>query len=164
MATLRDAKRSDAMAVADIFNYYVLNTSVSLELTPFAPEDMAERIVNVQAEGYPFVVLEDEGKIVGFYFLTRWNYRKGFRSTAEMVIYVRKNMRGKGLAAQMMEHMFDIVKDKNYHMLVASVTMPSDGSIGVLKKYGFSKAAELPQFGRKFDEWKNIELWIKQLD
>lgn len=163
MMTLREATRSDAMVIADIFNYYVLNTSVSLELTPLAPEDMAERIVTILADGYPFYVLEEGGKIVGFYYLHQWNYRKGFRHTAEMVIYVRKGMGGKGLATKMMDHMFEVIKGKNYHTLVATVTIPSEGSIGVLKKYGFTKASELPEIGRKFDEWKSIEQWIKLL-
>lgn len=163
MITLRAATRGDARAVADIFNYYILNTSVSLELTPLAPEDIADRISNVQNDGYPFVVIEYEGKVAGFYYLHYWNYRKGFRTTAEMIIYVREDLRRQGLADKMMEHMFEAIKGMNLHTLVATVTMPSDGSIGVLNKYGFTKASELPEIGRKFDEWKSIEQWIKRV-
>lgn len=161
--TIREATRSDGTAVAEIFNHYVLNTAVTFETEPLAPRQMAERISMVQNDGYPFYVLEHEERILGFCYLHHWNYRKGFRSTAEMVLYVRNDELHKGYATQLLEHLTANVSQFNLHMILATVTMPCDKSTGILSKFNFSKVGELREIGCKFGEFRNVEQWALML-
>ena len=61
---IRRAREEDAEAILDIYTPYVLNTAITFEYTPPTIKEMRSRIQE-RKEKYPFIVLEDEGKIVG---------------------------------------------------------------------------------------------------
>lgn len=52
---IRSVLRSDAKAIADIYNYYVLQTTVSFEKSAVDENDMAARIVYISSL-YPYFI------------------------------------------------------------------------------------------------------------
>ena len=46
---VRNVRVADATAIADIYNHYVAETTVSFELQPVMAEEMGERIVAISA-------------------------------------------------------------------------------------------------------------------
>lgn len=162
---IREATRSDAMAIAEVFNYYILNTAVTFEIEPLTPHQMEDRIAQINNDGYPFYVMEDDNrKVVGFYYLHYWNYRKGFHSTAELVIYVRHTCVHHNIASQLLEHLLANVGKYGFHLLIATVTVPTEKSTGILQKFNFHKAGELLEIGQKFGKMRNVEQWVLKLN
>lgn len=158
---IRQASGNDGAAIAQIFNYYILNTATILEIEPLSPKQTTALITSVSGQGFPFYVVEDGGKIVGFYYLNNWLTRKGFSTTVELVVYVSHEHLHKGYASALTTHMIEKAKQNPaIHSVVSMVTKPStDKSVGILKKFGFEKAAEFPEIGRKFNEWQHKEVW-----
>ncbi|MBL4672621.1 MAG: GNAT family N-acetyltransferase [Arenicella sp.] len=63
---IRRAKLSDAGALSDLYNYYILNTVVTFEEQPITALDMLSRIAEVTDAELPWLVAEQNHAIVGF--------------------------------------------------------------------------------------------------
>jgi phosphinothricin acetyltransferase len=97
---VRDAAQGDAVALADIYNPYVLETTITFEEVGASPTCMAERVAEAAASRLPFLVAESAGVPVGFAYASRWKGRCAYRFTAETTVYVdrRQWRRGTGSA------------------------------------------------------------------
>ena len=76
MITIRDVKPADAQELLDIYNYYVLNTAVTFEITPPTPEEFGQRIATI-TETHPYIVAEEDGRIVGYSYAHPFVGRSG---------------------------------------------------------------------------------------
>ena len=54
-SNIRPVRESDAARLAQIYNYYIVNTTVTLELEPITADEMARRISEISAS-YPYFV------------------------------------------------------------------------------------------------------------
>ncbi len=163
---IREASRDDGRAIAELYNYYVLNTDITFEIEPRSPKQMTELIANVKGKGYPFLVADEGEEIAGFCYINNWLTRAGFRSTAELVVYIHRDHLRKGIATALSREILARAKDiSSIHMIVSLVTMPScERTVGILKHLGFNKEVELKEIGRKFNEWKDKELWALKFE
>ena len=67
-----------------IYNYYVKNTSFSLEETELTADQYEARVAGV-TERFPFLVARDDaGNVAGFAYLSDFNPRSGYRHTADL--------------------------------------------------------------------------------
>ena len=57
---------ADAAAIAGIYNHYILNTVVTFEEEALPVEEMARRITETLADGNPWFVWEEGGRILGY--------------------------------------------------------------------------------------------------
>ena len=93
---IRPVCPEDAAAIADIYNYYVQETTVSFETEPLSVESMRARILQVVAQ-YPFLVWEEEGQILGYAYAHQWKERAAYAYTWESTIYLHPAQLGRGM-------------------------------------------------------------------
>ena len=62
--TVRSAEIDDAEEILEIYRPYVEKTAITFEYTPPSVEEMEKRIVERKGK-YPFIVLEDDDRILG---------------------------------------------------------------------------------------------------
>ena len=84
---IRPVQLKDASALADLYNYYVINTTITFEETPINKEEMGNRIQNYSPEHH-WMVVDLDNKIVGFAFANSWKNRSAYRFTKEISVYV----------------------------------------------------------------------------
>ena len=90
-------EQRDIPGCREIYNYYVKNTSFSLEETELTADQYEARVAGV-TERFPFLVARDDaGNVVGFAYLSDFNPRSGYRHTADLSIYTAPDLRGVGL-------------------------------------------------------------------
>ncbi len=65
--------------------------------SPAAAPSMAQRIAAVQVRGLPYLVAEDDGRIVGFAYAAPFRPRAAYRYTAEDSIYIHPDFLGRGI-------------------------------------------------------------------
>lgn len=158
---IRTATAADGQGLAEIYNHAVENTVAILNETLVDAENRAAWVAQRQGDGFPVLVAEEHGQVIGYASYGPWRPFHGFRETVEHSVYVRDGQRGKGLGRQLMQALIDQAKADGLHMMVAAVTAGNDASIRLHEALGFEVTARMPQVGQKFGEW--LELIFLQL-
>ena len=66
MPLIRPSHEQDLAAITRIYAHHVLNGTGTFETTPPSEADMTTRRADVLAKGLPWLVVEDDGAVVGF--------------------------------------------------------------------------------------------------
>ena len=75
---------------------YVRETAVTFEYQVPAPEEFRCRVETTLAR-YPWLVLEREGKLLGYAYASQYQSRAAYQWGAEGSIYLEQGVRGSGL-------------------------------------------------------------------
>lgn len=160
---IRPALVSDAPVIASIYNYYVLNTSVTFEEEPVTAAIISERMVEVFAAELPYIVAQYEGEIIGYAYATKFHKRSAYRNTVETTIYLKHDFQGRGFGKLLYEVIIGALKEKGYHAAIGTLGLPNDKSVALHEKLGFEKVGQLKEVGFKFNEWRDVGYWQRML-
>jgi L-amino acid N-acyltransferase YncA len=94
---IRNATYTDAAAIAEVYNHYVLNTVVTFEELAISAEEMWSRVEAVQLAGYPWLVFEEDRKVAGYAYANAWKVRAAYRHSVEISVYLGPSFTGRGL-------------------------------------------------------------------
>jgi phosphinothricin acetyltransferase len=156
---IRTATTSDTLAIVDIYNDYILNTTITFEEEIVSINEMANRIHSVQAANLPWIVLEENGNILGYAYATPWKSRSAYKRTLEVTIYLAKDNLRNGHGSQLYQALFSQLRAQGIHTIIGCIAIPNPASIALHKKLGFKKAAYFTEVGYKFNRWLDIEYW-----
>lgn len=159
---IREVKLSDAKAIVDIYNYYILNTNITFEEKQLTVDDMEERIIEKTAK-HPWIVYERNGQVIGYAYLSGWHSRSAYRYSNEASIYLDRNEKGHGVGKKLFEQLLEVSKGYGVHTIVSGITIPNTESISLHEKFGFKKIAEFEEIGFKNNKWLNVGYWQKIL-
>ncbi|MDB2076083.1 GNAT family N-acetyltransferase [Clostridium paraputrificum] len=159
---IREVKLSDAKAIVDIYNYYILNTNITFEEKQLTVDDMEERIIEKTAK-HPWIVYERDGQVIGYAYLSGWHSRSAYRYSNEASIYLDSNEKGHGIGKELFGQLLEVSKCYGVHTIVSGITIPNTESISLHEKFGFKKIAEFEEIGFKNNKWLNVGYWQKLL-
>lgn len=159
---IREVKLSDAKAIVDIYNYYILNTNITFEEKQLTVDDMEERIIEKTAK-HPWIVYERDGQVIGYAYLSGWHSRSAYRYSNEASIYLDSNEKGHGIGKELFGQLLEVSKCYWVHTIVSGITIPNTESISLHEKFGFKKIAEFEEIGFKNNKWLNVGYWQKLL-
>ncbi|WP_370088143.1 arsinothricin resistance N-acetyltransferase ArsN1 family B [Ekhidna sp.] len=161
---IRSATADDAAAIVAIYNHYILNSHATFELEEIDANEMISRIKKVQEEfKLPWLVLEEDGQIVGYAYATQWKARKAYSRTTESSIYLHKDQGGKGYGLPLYSELMAQLKTLGYHAIIGGMSLPNDASLALHEKLGFKKIGVFKEVGYKFDRWIDVGYWELQL-
>ena len=66
---IREVCVRDAQEIVDIYNYYIENTNITFEESILSVEDMKQRIEEKLEHNNPWIVYEENGKVIGYAYL-----------------------------------------------------------------------------------------------
>jgi L-amino acid N-acyltransferase YncA len=156
--SIRPATSADAAAICDIYNHYVLTTSISFELEPVSVAEMAQRIDDISAQ-FPWLVCQEQERILGYAYASKWKPRKAYEHSVESSIYLASGSGGKGIGVQLYQTLFGLLKERAVHAVIGGIAMPNAASVALHEKMGFVKVAHFNQVGKKFDQWIDVGYW-----
>jgi phosphinothricin acetyltransferase len=157
MFMIRAVTQSDASAIAEIYNYYILNTHITFEMETITPDEAAARIVKYSEVG-PYLVYEEDQSVVGYAYLSRFRERKAYENTVESTIYLKNGFAGKGVGFELYSGLLARALER-YHTVVAGISLPNEASVRLHEKCGFRKIRHFSEVGRKFDQWIDVGFW-----
>lgn len=160
---IREATMQDSPAIAEIYNWYIENSTITFEEESVEPGDMAQRMV-VADQSRPWLVLEVEGEILGFACAALWRKRSAYRFARETSIYVHEQHFGKGYGRQLYEQLINELRKTSIHVLIAGIALPNDRSIELHEKLGFEKVGHFREVGKKFGKFLDVGYWQLVLD
>lgn len=153
---IRPVTLADAARLAEIYNYYIVNSSATLELEPIDAEEMSSRIADISTD-HLYYVCENEGRIVGYAYAHPWRTRAGYKGhSLETTVYIDHEAKHQGIGSALMHHLISQCKAIGYHALIANTTDTNDASRALHEKLGYRQVAHYAEVGRKFDRWVGI--------
>ncbi|HEY9155613.1 MAG TPA: arsinothricin resistance N-acetyltransferase ArsN1 family B [Opitutaceae bacterium] len=155
---IRTAVPEDAAAICRIYNHYVTNTTITFEETPVTDLEMRSRVDAVQ-KTLPWLVLEEEGRLVGYAYATSWRTRSAYPFSAESTVYLEPEFCGRGLGKGIYRELIERVRTAGMHRLIGGIALPNTASVGVHESLGFKKVAHFSEVGWKFDKWIDVGYW-----
>ncbi len=161
---IRSVTKQDAQAIVDIYNHYVKNTVITFEEECIDSNKMLERIEKVTDLNLPWLVIEENNRLLGDAYATPWKARSAYRYSVEATVYLASTEQGKGLGTQLYQALFAELKQKSIHSVLGGITLPNPASIALHEKLGMTKVAHFHQIGRKFEQWLDTGYWQLTLD
>jgi L-amino acid N-acyltransferase YncA len=159
---IRSVTLNDAAEIAEIYNYYILNTTVTFEEQIVSVDTMKSRIEEVTSK-YSWLIYEYEGKIVGYAYATSWKPRNGYRYSVETSVYLQNGTSGKGIGSALYSELISGLRSFDVHAIIGGMALPNDASIALHKKFGFEQVAHFKETGFKFGKWVDVAYWEKIL-
>jgi phosphinothricin acetyltransferase len=161
----RPVTNGDSAAVLDIYNHYIVTSTVTFDIEPWAQADMVHKIEAVQALGMPFIVAEHDGDVIGFAYLSAFREKAAYDTTMENTLYLRESARGAGIGRLLLDELLRRGSESGVREVIAVIANTPDAapSFRLHETTGFVRVGEMDGVGRKFDEWIGVVLLQKSL-
>jgi len=151
---VRPAALQDLPAIQSIYAHHVLHGLASFEEAPPALDEMRRRFEDVTKQGFPYLVAEEKGEVLGYGYCSLYRTRSGYRYTLEDSIYVKHGLQGKGIGKAVLKELIAICTKLNCRQLIAVIGDSANaGSIKLHASLGFVRAGLLRSTGFKFGRW-----------
>lgn len=157
---IRSVTLEDAREIAEIYNYYVLNSCVTFEELEFSAEEMRGRIEATNLK-FPWLVFEKDSEILGYAYATMWKPRSAYKHTVESTVYLKKEATKNGIGSLLYAALIDQLTDLGFHAVIGGISLPNEASIALHEKFGFEKIAQFKEVGYKFK--KRIDVGYYEL-
>ena len=155
---IRAVTIEDAQELVDIYNYYVLNTIVTFDDVPFSVDAFKEKIESIY-KAHPFLVFEEDNKILGYAYANKWREKPAYKHTVESTVYLHHEAQGKQIGTKLYTELLSLLKEQNHHVVIGGLTLPNEGSIMLHEKFGFIQVAHFKEVGLKFNKWLDVGFW-----
>lgn len=162
---IRDAELSDAAAIAEIYGQVVEGETGSFETVAPTADDMAGRIRSITQAGFPYLVAELDGVILGYCYASAYRAREAYKHTVENSVYIAKAGRGKGVGKALLDALLVRLTQGDFKQVIAVIGDANNaGSIGLHAACGFEKVGQLKQVGHKHGQWLDVVLMQRSLN
>lgn len=159
---IRNANADDASAIIEIYNWYVLNTTITFETEPVSVGEMRKRI-DEKLLKYDWVVAETDNQIIGYAYYGAFRARAAYQHTVESTIYMSHEFKGKGLGTLLYENLIDSAVRKGFREMLGVIALPNPESIGFHQKMGFTEIGTMKKVGYKFNQYIDVVLLQKSM-
>lgn len=162
MITIRPVQPSDVVKITDLYNWYIVNTTITFEIAAIAYAEMEKRIQE-RVQQYDWLVAEINQEVVGYAYYGKFHTRAAYRHTVESSIYLSSEHTGKGLGTALYSALIQSATTHGFRELISLVTLPNPASLTLHQKLGFIEAGLLRNVGYKFDQYLDVSIWQKSL-
>lgn len=166
--TIREAQIEDADRLLEIYSYYVLNTAITFEYDLPTIQEFKERIKRTKMK-YPYLVIEENGRIVGYAYAGPFVGRAAYNWSCEMTIYLDQHAQKHGYGRKLYEALENLLLEMGIINLYACIGYPemedqylNKNSADFHEHMGFAKVGEFHKCGYKFGRWYNM-IWMEKI-
>jgi L-amino acid N-acyltransferase YncA len=150
---IRDARESDAAAIAAIYAHHVLHGTATYDVEPPSAEDMVAKIRTVEAAGWPYIVDVENGEVAGFAYATQIRDRAAYAWTAEDSLYVHPDQRGKGVGTSLLDELCKRAEACGFRQMIGVIGGAEPASVRVHARCGFREVGRVYGVGWKHGRW-----------
>lgn len=168
MVEITNVNISDAPAILEIYKPYIEKTAITFECTVPTLAEFTERVGTISASR-PYIAAKENGKILGYAYLSPLKSREAYRHSAETSIYIRENSRGAGLGKMLYAELERKAKDcgiTNLYACIAFTDFPDETldnkSVGFHEKMGYTTVGKFHACGEKFGRLYDI-VWMEKI-
>ena len=159
---VRAAEAGDLPAIAEIYNDAVLNSSATFDTEPATLEE-SEKWFRDRSHPYAVLVAEHEEEVVAWAALKAFVSKPAYRFTAENTVYVRADMRGKGVGKALMGRLLEVAAENGFRSVIARIAAPNPASERLHRRFGFRRVGVEREVGHKFGRWLDVVVMQRML-
>jgi len=161
---IRCATDSDLPAILEIYNDAIINTTAIYDYKPHTLEDRTAWYEKKMDAGYPVLVFEENGFVVGFATFGPFRAYPAYKYTIEHSVYVHKHHRGKRIGTVLLQELIRIANQQGYATMVAGIDSSNEGSRLLHAKLGFNHCGTVQKAGYKFGKWLDLSFYQYALE
>jgi phosphinothricin acetyltransferase len=163
--SIRPATPADIPAITRIYAPAVEHGTASFELSPPDENEMARRMGDLTGKGYPYLVCEEGGAIVGYAYAGPYRTRPAYRTTVEDSVYVAPDRQSHGVGRRLLMALIEECERLGFRQMVAVIgdSTKQAASVGLHKAAGFQHIGILPDVGFKHGRWVDSVLMQRAL-
>jgi L-amino acid N-acyltransferase YncA len=163
--TIREATAEDLPNVREIYNHYVMNSTVTFDEKSITLAELRRKFAHVKKLGMPYLVAENpRGQLLGYAYVYPWKEKAAYRYTVENSIYLGPASTGKGLGKALLSRLIADSRDAGIKEIIAVIAdKGADASIQLHKNFGFKQIGHMGKVGYKFGRWLGTVLMQKSL-
>jgi L-amino acid N-acyltransferase YncA len=151
---IRNSSDADIAAITAIYAEAVLNGTASFELEPPSEEEMSQRRKTLIEGGYPYVVAERDGAVLGYAYAGPYRSRPAYRFTVEDSVYVAPAVQGQGIGRTLLAALIEAAEARGFRLMIAVIgDKASLGSIRLHEAAGFQHVGLFEPVGYKHGRW-----------
>ena len=151
---IRFAAEADAPALLAIYAQYI-ETGITFEYELPSREEFARRIREFGGT-YPYLIWEEDGRIVGYAYAHRHMEREAYQWNAELTVYVRRGREGLGIGTALYGALIPKLREMGLVNLYGVLGLPNPGSEALHRRFGFTRQGLYPRMGFKLGEWHDV--------
>ena len=163
MVLIRLARKADAAGIADVYRPYVEDSRISFEEQAPDAAEMARRIAGERPGFHPWLVAEEDGRLLGFASSSPFRARPAYRWSVETGIYLALDAHGRGLGRSLLVALTGLLERQGYVTAIGAIALPNDSSVRLHEALGFVPAGTYRGTGFKLGQWIDVGLWQKEL-
>jgi phosphinothricin acetyltransferase len=150
---IRSFEIKDTQSILEIINYNILNSTALYDYKTRDFETQKTILEEKIEKGFPVIVAESDGKIVGFGMYSEFRFREAYKFTVEHSVYVSSDEMGKGIGKKIMTQLIIIAKAQGLHTMIGVIDSENKSSIIFHEQFGFKTVGIIKESGYKFDRW-----------
>lgn len=169
---IRNVTPRDAAELLDIYAWYVTDTAVTFEYEVPSLQEFTGRIEHIQKR-YPYLALEEETeegrRILGYAYAGAFHARAAYDWCAEMTIYLRHDLRGRGLGSRLYSALEEALRQMGILNLYACIGYPkqedeylTQASARYHQRMGYRLNGTFTDSGFKFNRWYDM-IWMEKM-
>lgn len=160
MPVVRDFQPADIETITTIYTDAVLTGAGSYEIEPPTMDEMAKRFSAFVEQGFPILVAEEEGRILGYAYASYFRVRPAYRWLAEDSIYIAPNAKGKGVGKLLLRELIARISALGFRQLLAVIGDGEHniGSVRLHESLGFTHCGRIKGSGFKHGRWLDTVL------
>ena len=158
---IRSIEEKDIPVILDWYNWYIRNSTATFETEELTLIEFKQRVHKI-IEKYPWIILEEDGKPVGYAYYSDFNSRQAYACTVDLAIYLDPCHHGYGKT--LMKEMIDTARKAGYKNIVSLVTAGNIASEKLHERFGFTKKATFEEIGYKHNQWLAVSYYYLQLE
>jgi len=161
---IRPAARDDIPAITAIYADAVATGTASFELSAPEESEMSARMATLLDGGFPYLVAELGGTVVGYAYAGAYRGRPAYRFTVEDSVYVARTAWGTGVGRALLARLIEEAERGGFRQMIAVIgDEASAGSIALHSALGFEHVGVLRAVGWKHDGWRATVLMQRAL-
>lgn len=150
---IRPACRADADGIAAIYAHHVRHGTATFDTVPRSRADTEAKIGECIARGWPFLVAERDGAVIGYAYAVQFRERPAYGATCENSIYIHPDHLGRGVGKALLSALLAAAEAAGFRQMIAVVGGGEPASVALHAGLGFSHAGRMRSVGRKFGRW-----------
>ncbi len=162
--SIRPAAAADLPGILGIYAPEVEEGTATFELTPPDLAEMGRRMSAVRELGWPWLVADRDGSILGYASAGPYRVRPAYRWTVENAVYAARGARGQGIGRALLQRLLLECERAGARQMVAIIGDSANlASIALHRACGFRDVGTLGAVGFKLGLWLDTVIMQHEL-